>query len=184
MSGCVIALILIALAWTYYRSHRQTHVLTDKDTIVLADFANSTGDAVFDDTLKTALAVSLRQSPFLDIISDNKVAATLRLMARPGNTPLTPDVAREVCQRAASKAYIAGSIAALGKQYVLKLEAVNCTNGDLFAEEQATATAKEKVLGELGKSSSRLRRQLGESLLTVQKYDVPLSEATTSSLML
>ena len=182
VSGCVIALILIALAWTYYRSHRQTHVLTDKDTIVLADFANSTGDAVFDDTLKTALAVSLRQSPFLDIISDNKVAATLRLMARPGNTPLTPDVAREVCQRAASKAYIAGSIAALGKQYVLKLEAVNCTNGDLFAEEQATATAKEKVLGELGKSSSRLRRQLGESLLTVQKYDVPLSEATTSSL--
>ncbi len=156
--------------------------LTDKDTVVLADFANSTGDPIFDDTLKTALDVSLRQSPFLNVLSDNKVAATLRLMTRSSDTKLTPDISRDLCQRAGSKAYVAGSIGSLGTQYVLGLKAVNCQTGDLLAEEQATAVAKEKVLDVLGEAASKLRRELGESLATVQKFDVPLVEAATSSL--
>jgi eukaryotic-like serine/threonine-protein kinase len=156
--------------------------LTEKDTIVLADFANKTGDAVFDDTLKTALSVSLNQSPFLNVLSDNKVAATLKLMTRPPETKLTPDVAREVCQRAGSKVYVAGSIASLGNEYVLALKAVNCQNGDTLAQEQVTAASKEKALDTLGEVASKLRGELGESLATVQKFDVPLAAATTSSL--
>jgi len=165
----------------YYRSHR-AELLTEKDTIVLADFANSTGDAVFDDTLKQALNVALNQSPFLDVLSENKVAATLKLMSRPASSKLTPDIARELCQRAGSKAYIAGSIANLGSQYVLGLKAVNCQTGDPLAQEQVTASAKEKVLDAVGEAASKLRGELGESLATVQKFDVPLAEATTSSL--
>ncbi len=179
----LVAIVLTALiaSGLYYRSHR-AKPLTDKDTIVLADFANSTGDAVFDDTLKTALSVALNQSPFLNVLSDNKVAATLKLMSRPAGTKLTPEVTRELCQRAASKAYIAGSIASLGSQYVLGLKAVNCQSGDPLAEEQVTAAGKEKVLDALGEAASKLRTELGESLATVQKLDVPLSESTTSSL--
>jgi len=165
----------------YFRSHR-VKPLTDKDTIVLADFSNSTGDAVFDDTLKTALSVSLSQSPFLNVLSDSNVAKTLKLMTRPRDTKLTPDVARELCQRAGSKAYITGSIASLGSQYVLGLKVVNCQSGDVLAQQQATAAAKEKVLDALGTAASKLRGELGESLATVQKLDVPLSESTTSSL--
>ena len=165
----------------YYRSH-QSKPLTDKDTIVVADFDNKTGDAVFDDTLKTALTVALNQSPFLNVLSDNKVTATLKLMTRPVNTKLTPEVARELCQRANSKAYIAGSIASLGNEYVLGLKAVNCQSGEPLAQEQATASSKEKVLNAVGEAAAKLRGELGESLATVQKYDVPLSEATTSSL--
>jgi eukaryotic-like serine/threonine-protein kinase len=178
-----IVLTAVLAAGLYYHSRQQTaHQLTDKDTIVLADFANSTGDAVFDDTLKTALSVSLNQSPFLNVLSENKVAATLKLMTRPRDTRLTPDVARELCQRADSKAYIAGSIASLGNEYVLGLKAVNCQNGDPLAEGQVTAASKEKVLDALGEAASKLRAELGESLATVQKFDVPLAEATTSSL--
>jgi len=165
----------------FYHSHR-TPKLTGKDTIVVADFANTTGDPVFDDTLKTALAVSLRQSPFLNVLSDNKVAATLRLMAHPAGAPLTPDVARDLCQRTESKAYVMGAVASLGNQYVLGLQAVDCQSGELLAQEQATAPAKEKVLGALGKAASKLRSELGESLATVQKFNVPLEEATTPSL--
>jgi hypothetical protein len=172
---------LLVAGGLYYRSH-QSKPLTEKDTIVLADFANSTGDAIFDDTLKTALSVSLRQSPFLSLISDEKVSATLRLMTRPTNTPLTNDVVRELCQRAGSKAYIAGSIGSMGSQYVLGLKAVNCQSGDSLAEEQVTAASKEKVLDALGEAASKLRAELGESLATVQKFDVPLEQATTSSL--
>src|SRR5438132_4612987 len=166
----------------YFRVSRSTARLTEKDTIVLADFTNTTGDAVFDDTLKTALNVSLRQSPFLNVLSDSGVAKTLKLMTRPADTKLTPEMARELCQRAGSKAYIAGSIAGLGSQYVLGLKAVNCESGDLLVQEQITAAAKEKVLDALGEASSKLRGELGESLATVQKFDVPLDEATTSSL--
>ena len=165
----------------YYRSH-QGRRLTDKDTIVVADFANSTGDAVFDDTLKTALTVALNQSPFLNVLSDNKVATTLKLMTRPAGTKLTPELARDLCQRAGSKAYVAGSVGTLGSEYVLGLKAVNCQSGDTLAQEQVTATSKEKVLTALGDATSKLRRQLGESLASVQKFDVPLQEATTSSL--
>jgi eukaryotic-like serine/threonine-protein kinase len=172
---------LLVAGGLYYRS-RHTKPLTDEDTIVLADFANSTGDPVFDDTLKTALNVSLRQSPFLDLLSDDRVGATLKLMTRPASTKLTPEVTREVCQRAHSKAYIAGSIATLGSEYVLGLTAVSCQSGETLAQEQVTAATKEKVLDALGEGASKLRGELGESLATVQKFDVPLEQATTSSL--
>jgi eukaryotic-like serine/threonine-protein kinase len=165
-----------------YYSSRRAKPLTDKDTIVLADFDNKTGDPVFDDTLKTALNVSLNQSPFLNVLSDSNVAKTLKLMTKPPDTKLTPDVARDLCQRAGSKAYIAGSIATLGSQYVVGLKVVNCQSGDKLAQEQATASAKEKVLDTLGAAASKLRSELGESLATVQKFDVPLEQATTSSL--
>jgi serine/threonine protein kinase/tetratricopeptide (TPR) repeat protein len=179
------AVILVAAAiggTLYFRFHQTTHRLTDKDTVVLADFANSTGDAVFDDTLKTALTVSLRQSPFLNVLSDSDVAKTLQQMTRPANTKLTPEVARELCLRAGSKAYIAGSIGGLGSEFVLGLKAVNCQSGDTLAQEQLTAASKEKVLDALGEAASKLRGELGESLAMVQKFDVPLEQATTSSL--
>ena len=179
------AVILIAAAiggGFYLRSRQATHRLTEKDTIVVADFANSTGDAVFDETLKQALSVALNQSPFLNVLSESKVAATLQMMSRPAGAKLTPEVARELCQRAGSKAYFAGSIASLGSQFVLGLKAVNCQSGDPLAEEQVTAASKEKVLEALGEAASKLRGELGESLATVQKFDVPLAQATTSSL--
>src|ERR1700728_4345122 len=174
--------VIAAAAAGYFYMHRPAPKLTEKDTIVVGDFSNSTGDPVFDDALKQALSVPLRQSPFLNVLSDEKVAATLKLMTRPVNTPLTPEVAGELCQRADSKAYIAGSIASLGSQYVLGLKVVNCQSGDVLAQEQATAASKEKVLDALGAAASKLRGELGESLATVQKFDVPLAEATTSSL--
>ena len=166
----------------YFVYLRHKPKLTDKDTIVLADFANSTGDAIFDDTLKTALTISLRQSPFLNVLSDGRVAQTLKLMAHPAGTRLTPEVARELCQRAGSKAYIGGAIGSLGNEYVLGLKAVNCQSGDMLAEEQVTAKSKQEVLDALGKAASKLRGELGESLATVQRFDVPLVQATTSSL--
>jgi DNA-binding winged helix-turn-helix (wHTH) protein/tetratricopeptide (TPR) repeat protein len=161
--------------------HRKAHAISETDTVVLADFANSTGNAVFDDTLKQALAVSLRQSPFLNVLSDEKVIATLRLMTLPPNTPLAPKIAREVCQRAESKAYIAGSIASIGNEYVIGLKAVNCQSGDTLALEQVHADGKEKVLDALGDVAAKLRTELGESLSSVQKFDTPIEQATTSS---
>jgi len=156
--------------------------LTEKDTVVLADFSNSTGDAVFDDTLKTALSVSLRQSPFLNVVSEGQVARTLRLMTLPAGTKVTPEVAREVCQRAGSKSYIAGAIGSLGTEYVLALKAVNCQSGDTLAQEQVTVATKEQVVNALGVAAAKLRGELGESLATVQRFNVPLAEATTPSL--
>ncbi len=179
-AAAVVAVALGVGAWLYFV--RRAHALTDKDTIVLADFTNTTGDAIFDDTLKTALNVSLRQSPFLNVLSDSQVSKTLQLMTRPADTKLTPEVARELCQRAGSKAYLAGTISSLGSEYVLGLKAVNCQSGDTLAEEQVTAPTKEKVLNTLGKAATKLRGELGESLATVQKLDVPLEQATTSSL--
>jgi serine/threonine protein kinase/tetratricopeptide (TPR) repeat protein len=166
---------------TYFYFHR-TPKLTDKDTIVLADFTNSTGDTIFDETLKTALNVSLSQSPFLSVLPDSEVAKTLQTMTLPANTKLTPNVTGDLCERAGSKAYIAGSVGSLGSEYVLGLRAVNCQNGDALAQEQVTAASKEKVLDALGQASSRLRGELGESLSTVQKLDTPLAQATTPSL--
>ena len=188
ISAGLVALLVVFLAALllgggfYYRSHQATKGLTEKDTIVLADFANSTGDAIFDDTLKTALTVSLRQSPFLNVLRDSEVSETLQEMTRPVGTKLTPELARELCLRSGSKAYVAGSVGSLGSQYVLGLKAVNCQNGDTLAQEQATAASKERVLDALGEAASKLRGELGESLATVQKFDVPLEEATTSSL--
>ena len=178
----IIPVAIVVLAVNGYFYLHSPPKLSDKDTVVLADFANSTGNAIFDDTLKTALRVSLRQSPFLNVLSDSEVTGSLQLMARPASTKLTPEVARELCQRADSKAYVAGSIASLGSEYVLGLKAVNCQSGDTLAEEQVTASSKEKVLDALGQAASQLRTELGESLATVKKFDVPLEEATTSSL--
>ena len=170
------------VAGALFLHNRKAHALTETDTVVLADFANSTGNPVFDDTLKQALAISLRQSPFLKILSDQQVKATLGLMTQPPNTPLTPEIAGEVCQRAGSKAYIAGSVASIGNEYVVGLKAVNCQSGDTLALEQVHADGKEKVLDALGSAATKLRSELGESLSSVQKFDVPIEQATTSSL--
>ena len=177
----VLLIAVLVVGGVYYRWHQKAR-LTDKDTLVLTDFANSTGDPIFDDTLKTALNVSLRQSPFLNVLSDGKVAETLQMMTRPASIKLTPELARELCQRARSKAYIAGSIGSLGSEYVLGLKAVNCQSGDTLAQEQVTVASQEKVLDALGDAATKLRGELGESLATVQRFDVPLYEATTSSL--
>jgi eukaryotic-like serine/threonine-protein kinase len=178
-----VALVALLVAGgLYLRWRQQSTRLTQTDTIILSDFTNSTGDAIFDDTLKTALSISLRQSPFLSAVSDTRVAKILRQMTLPANTKLTPSEARDVCERAHSKAYIAGAIGSLGTEYVLALKAVNCQNGDTLAEEQATARSKEGVLDTLGVLASRLRRELGESLATVQRFDAPLADSTTPSL--
>jgi len=178
-----VALLVVGLigGGLYYRSHQQSKRLTEKDTIVLADFDNQTGDAVFDDALKRALAVELGQSPFLSVLSDRKVSETLRMMGRAGNERITVDVGRELCQRAGSKAVLGGTISSLGSHYLIDLNAVACSTGDTLAKEQGEATSKEDVLKALSRASSSLRGKLGESLPSVQKFDVPL-EATTSSL--
>ena len=178
----VLLVALLAAGVLYYRAQHQTKRLTEKDTIVVSDFANSTGDAVFDTTLKTALNVSIRQSPFLNVLPGSEVAKTLQQMTLPTNSKLTPEVAREVCLRAGSKAYLSGAVGSLGSEYVLELKAVNCQSGDALAEEQVTAASKEKVLDALGQAASKVRGELGESLATVQKFDVPLAQATTPSL--
>jgi eukaryotic-like serine/threonine-protein kinase len=177
----VLLVATLTAAALYYRSH-QTKSLTDKDTIVLADFTNTTGDAVFDDTLKQGLSIQLKQSPFLALISDRRVNETLKLMGRPAGDRLTPEVTREVCLRTGSKAMLSGSIANLGSQYVLGLKAVNCNTGDVLAEAQEQAAGKEAVLKALGIGAVSLRSKLGESLSSVQKYATPLREATTPSL--
>ncbi len=179
------ALILVAAAiggTLYFRFHHATARLTDKDTIVLSDFDNKTGDAVFDDTLKQGLSVQLEQSPFFALVSDRKVSETLKLMGRPAGDRLTPEVTREVCQRTGSKAMLIGSIAGLGSQYVIGLKAVNCDTGDVLAEAQEQAAGKEAVLKALDAAAVSLRSKLGESLSSVQKYATPLEEATTPSL--
>ncbi len=165
----------------YYRSHR-ARPLTDKDTIVLADFTNTTGDNVFDDTLKQGLAVQLEQSPFLELVSERKVSETLKLMGRNAGDRLTPDTAREVCLRAGSSAVLTSSISPLGSQYVIGLKAVNCDSGDLLAQAQEQAPSKEGVLKALDAAAVSLRGKLGESFSSVQKYAVPLEQATTPSL--
>ena len=176
------ALILAGAAVVgFWHSRRASSKITPKDTIVLADFVNKTGETTFDDSLNTALSLSFRQSPFFKVLSDSEVATTLRRMTRPTGTQLTTEVARELCQRAGSKAYLVGSIGTLGSKYVLGLKAVNCQNEDTLASEQSTAASKEDILDALDQAASRLRRELGESLASVQKFDVPLARATTPS---
>lgn len=175
-------LTAIVIGGGLYSRSTRNRKLTDKDTVVVTDFTNTTGDEVFDGSLKTALLVALKQSPFLNVLPDGKVAKTLKLMTLPTNTKLTGEVARELCQRAGSKAYIAGAIASLGGEYVLQLRAVDCGSGRTLTEQQGTAASREKVLDVLGHAASRLRVELGESLNTVQRFDTPVVEATTSSL--
>jgi serine/threonine protein kinase/Flp pilus assembly protein TadD len=178
------AVVLVALAIVgglYFRS-RQTNRLTEKDSIVLAEFTNTTGDPVFDGTLRQGLSAQLEQSPFLSLLSDQRVAQTLALMAQPKDARLTRELAHEVCQRTASAATIEGSISSLGSQYVVGLKAVNCRSGDVLANEQATASGKEQVLKALGEAATKMREKLGESLASVQKYDAPAESVTTPSL--
>jgi eukaryotic-like serine/threonine-protein kinase len=185
--AAVILVAALIAGGLYFRPHpaaplMKATALTEKDTIVLADFTNTTGDEVFDDTLKQALAVDLGQSPFLNILSEDKVRQTLREMTRSPSERLTHDLAREVCQRVGSKAYLAGSIAALGTEYVIGLQALNCATGEVLAREQVTAMGKEQVLPAMGQAAVKLRSEVGESLSSVQKFDVPLEQATTNSL--
>jgi serine/threonine protein kinase len=176
-----IAAVIVLVAGTFYFRSRPTKLLTEKDNIVLADFTNTTGDAVFDDALKQALAVQLGQSPFLNILSDRKVEETLHLMGRASNERITRDIARELCIRTGSKAFLLGSISNLGGQYVIGLDAVGCNSGDTLSKEQEEAATKQDVLKALGQAAASLHGRLGESLASIQKFDVPV-EATTTSL--
>src|ERR1700685_2476116 len=182
----LVALVALVAGGLYLRSRPATSTtnatpLTEKDTVVLTDFTNTTGDPVFDGTLKQALAVDLEQSPFLNILSDRKIGATLKLMGRAPTEHVTADVAKELCLRTGSKAILAGSVSSLGSQYVVGLEATACSTGDMLAKEQAEAPSKEGVLKALSTAATSLRSRLGESLASVQKFDVPV-EATTPSL--
>jgi eukaryotic-like serine/threonine-protein kinase len=178
--AAALIVVLIA-AGLYWRGH-QTHALTERDTILVADFMNTTGDSVFDGALKQALTVQLLQSPFLNILPEQRVRDTLKLMGRATDDPVNKTVGREICQRASVKAMLAGSIAKLGNQYVIGLDALNCQTGDLLASEQVQAESKEAVLKALGSAASSMRQKLGESLSSLRKYDTPVEEATTSSL--
>jgi serine/threonine protein kinase/tetratricopeptide (TPR) repeat protein len=178
----VVAILIVGLVIAIWLTRAQkVQALSATDTVVLGDFTNTTGDEVFDDTLRQGLEVQLQQSPFLSIISRERMRQTLRLMNQPPDARLTPGIARDLCQRLGSKAYITGSIASLGSEYVVALQAVNCTNGDSLAQEQEQAAGKEQVLGAMSRAATDLRKKLGESLNTVLKFDTPI-EATTSSL--
>jgi tetratricopeptide (TPR) repeat protein len=177
-----LLVILIVAVGLYYHSRQSKAALTDKDTIVLADFANTTGDPVFDGTLRQGLASQLEQTPFISLVSDSIIAHTLTLMSKPKDARLTADLAREVGQRVGAAATIDGSISALGTEYVVSLKAVNCRDGNLLAQEQETASAKEQVLNALGQAATKMRKGLGESLASVQKYAALPEDTTTSSL--
>jgi serine/threonine protein kinase/Flp pilus assembly protein TadD len=177
----ILFLAGLVAGWLHYRS-QPANGLTDKDTIVLANFDNRTGDPLFDDTLKQALAIQLEQSPFLNVLSDQRVNATLKLMNRQAGGRITKDVAQEICQRTNSKALLAGSIASLGSHYLIGLKAVNCRTGDSLGSKEGEAESREKVVKVLSDVANTLRGGLGESLASVEKYDKPLDEATTSSL--
>jgi len=179
MAGVLAA--AVSAGGLYWRSHRSPK-LTEKDTIVLGDFTNTTGDPVFDGTLREGLSVELEQSPFLSLESEEGIQQTLRMMGQPTNVRLTPQIAREVCQRTNSTAALDGSIALIGTRYNVILKAVNCVNGELLASTEAQASDKNHVLDALGKVALEMRRRLGESLSTVQKYNTPLEQATTPSL--
>jgi eukaryotic-like serine/threonine-protein kinase len=177
------AIVVVGLAvggWLFFS--RKAHALTDKDTIVLAEFTNTTGDAVFDGTLRQGLSVQLEQSPFLSIISDQQIQQALQMMGQKPDAKLTPETSRELCQRTGSAAVLDGSIAQIGTQYLLTVKAVNCVSGESLASTEAEASDKNHVLDALGKTASEIRNKLGESLSTVQKIDMPLQQATTPSL--
>src|SRR5271156_5149854 len=178
LSVLAASVVVAGLVGGFFVATRSAHALSEKDTIVLADFDNSTGDHVFDDTLKQALAVEIEQSPFLNTLSEQKVHDTLQLMGETGGDHLTADMERQVCVRAGSKALLKGSISALGNQYVIGLNAINCASGDSLANEQTRAGSKDAVLDVLGKAGKTVRGKLGESLSSIRKYDTPLEEAS------
>jgi eukaryotic-like serine/threonine-protein kinase len=180
VAATVLIIGLAVGAWLFL-THK-AHVLTDKDTIVLSEFENTTGDAVFNGTLRQGLSIQLEQSPFLSIISDEQVQRTLQMMGQKPDAKLTPQIARELCRRAGSAEVLDGSIAQIGSQYLLTVRAVNCASGESLASTEAQAGDKNHVLDALGKIASDIRNKLGESLSTVQKFDTPLEQATTPSL--
>jgi len=183
ITAAIVAILLIAgTAAGFYFYYNRAKPLTDKDTILVADFVNTTGESVFDGTLKQALAVHLGQTPFLNIFPEDRVRETLRFMGRSPDERITRDIGREICQRQGIKALLTGSIASLGSHYVITLEAVNPRSGDPFAREQIEAESKEKVLSSLSTAAWNLRKKLGESLSMMQKYDMSIEQATTSSL--
>ena len=181
-AGATTVVVVVAVAGGFLWRSRQPRLLTDKDTIVLADITNITGDSVFDGTLREGLSVQLEQSPFLSLLSEEGIHQTLRMMGQPASTRLSPEITREVCQRTNSTAALDGSIALIGTRYNLILKAVNCANGDLLVSTEAQANDKSHVLDALSKAASEMRTKLGESLSTVQKYNTPLEQATTPSL--
>src|SRR3984957_16347336 len=181
IAGAALIALLATAGFLYYR-YSHSSKLTEQDTLVLADFTNTTGDAVFDDTLKQALAIQLEQSPFLRIVAEERVQQTLRLMSQPADTHLTPKIAREICQRTQSAAVLEGSIASLDNEYIVGIKAVNCVNGDVLTQKQVRAEGKTKVLQALDDAAIDLRQKLGESLSTLQKFDTPIDRATTPSL--
>jgi eukaryotic-like serine/threonine-protein kinase len=183
LAAALIALVIIVVsASAFYLYKRNSHPLTERDTVLLTDFVNSTGEPVFDGTLKQALAVNLGQTPFLNLFPEDRVRETLRFMGRSPDDRITRDVGREICERQGIKAMLTGSIASLGSHYVITLEALNPRSGDPIAREQIEAESKEKVLASLGAVALNLRKKLGESLSSMQKYDVNIEQATTSSL--
>jgi hypothetical protein len=179
--GAPILTLALVGAFFFYRSI-ETPALTQKDTVVLSSVVNRTGDTMFDDTLGEALGLQLRQSPFLSVVPEQEVQATLRLMGREPMTPITADVGREVCQRTGSKALLGGTIAMLGSSYVLTLNAQDCVEGRVLAEEQEQVATKEAVLNAMGTAVSAFRVKLGESLASIQRYDAKIEEASTPSL--
>jgi Flp pilus assembly protein TadD len=182
VTGAAVLVVALAASGFWWLNGRKAHALTGKDTIVLADFTNTTGDPVFDGTLRQGLTVQLEQSPFLSLISEQRIQQTLRLMGQSPDAKLKPDIARDLCQRTGSKAALTGSIAQIGTQYSLIVNAVNCSNGETLASTVAQASDKNHVLDALGKVATDIRRKLGESLSTVEKLDTPVEQATTPSL--
>jgi serine/threonine protein kinase/Flp pilus assembly protein TadD len=180
--AAAVVIVLAAVAAFVFLRWRSTPRLTEKDNVVLAEFTNTTGDPVFDGTLRQGLSSQLEQSPFLNLLSDERIAQTLTLMSQPKDARLTHELAREVCQRTGSAATIEGSISSLGSQYVVGLKAINCRNGDVLADQQTTANRKEQILKALAEVATKIREKLGESLASVQKYDAPPESVTTPSL--
>ncbi len=176
------AVVLLALGLGGYFYSLRAAKLTNRDKIILADFTNTTGDPVFDEALRQGLSVQLEQSPFLSLVSEDRIQKTLGLMGRPADARLTPEIAKEICERTAGAAVLEGSIASLGSQYVVGLRAKNCRTGDVLDEEQVQAARKEDVLNALSQIASKFRTRVGESLATVQQHNTPLEEATTPSL--
>jgi hypothetical protein len=177
--GVAVVALLVA---AYLSTRSRAFNVTEGDTVVVADFANSTGDPVFDGALRQGLSVQLQQSPFLRIVSDQRIRETLRSMKKPQDARLVPEIAKDLCVRVGSKVYIAGSIANFGNNYVIGLQAVNCSTGDLLAQQQVQEPGKERVLDGLSRAAGKLRETLGESISSVRKFDTPLAQATTPSL--
>lgn len=182
LAAMAVAAVVALLSLSWWLSSRGHPTLTDKDAVVIADFANTTGDEVFDGTLRHAVAVGLGQSPFINILSDERMRQTLRYSGRSPDERVTPDRAREIAQRQGAQVLITGSIASLGSNYVIDLEAVSAASGETVAREQAEAVSREKVLVRLGEAVARLRKKLGESLASIEKFSAPIEQVTTASL--